>query len=160
MWFYSRFFDKTVKIVVQKQNILIQTYLYHIMFVYLMFLCQHKNIKGISADISLSDFYYSQYQITSIICRALLSNKYSSSFFFLEISSLKHTRHYDTSTHQISALALLFLQAGVVGHCKAKGTAVGVQLPVTLAVACYIIYADLDLMEHMCVCSRHSSQIS
>lgn len=39
----------------------------------------------------------------------------------------------------------------VVGHCKARGTAAGVQLPVTLAVACSIIYADLNLMEHMCV---------
>lgn len=29
-----------------------------------------------------------------------------------------------------------------------------------LAVACYIIYADLDLMEHMCIWNRHSSQIS
>lgn len=47
-----------------------------------------------------------------------------------------------------------------MGHCKAKGTAVGVWLPETLAVACYIIYADLDLMEHMCVCRRHSSEIS
>lgn len=26
-----------------------------------------------------------------------------------------------------------------------------VRLPVTLAVACYIIYADMNLMEHMCV---------
>lgn len=41
--------------------------------------------------------------------------------------------------------------AAVVGHCKARGTAAGVRLPVTLAVACSIIYADLNLMEHMCV---------
>lgn len=27
-----------------------------------------------------------------------------------------------------------------------------VWLPVTLAVACYIIYADMNLMEHMCAC--------
>lgn len=39
----------------------------------------------------------------------------------------------------------------MVGHCKARGTAAGVRLPVTLAVACSIIYADLNLMEHMCV---------
>lgn len=45
-------------------------------------------------------------------------------------------------------------------HHEAGGTAAGVRLPVILAVARDIIYADLNLMEHMCVCSRHSSQIS
>lgn len=79
-------------------------------------------------------------QIKSIISLPGRSNKFSSSSFLPEISC-------GTSTSAVSV------------YHKAAGAAAGLRLPVTLAVACYIIYADLDLMEHMCVCGRHSSQI-
>lgn len=78
-------------------------------------------------------------QVKSIISLPRQSYKYSS-LFFLEICCR-------TSTSAVSV------------HRKAASAAAGLRLPVTLAVACYIIYAVLDLMEHMCVCGWHSSQI-
>lgn len=77
-------------------------------------------------------------QVKSIISLPRQCYKYS--LFFLEICCR-------TSTSAVSV------------HRKAASAAAGLRLPVTLAVACYIIYAVLDLMEHMCVCGWHSSQI-